>query len=395
VLEGAGVRSREGGNALMLSVLLLSLLAALATAQFTVVHRNMRASSYFLSYADLHKYAENGIALAVHDLNFDVSGDEGKIGTQNWNMGLDFGRDGVPATFDEGENDGIPTPGEPNVVPVAVGDPVFGASLIVYVADTGFPDVKRVVATATDGSDAVSTVDTFVTETTPSIPKVGAVYVDPAVALDLKGNSFTIDGNDYKADGTLDPTKPPEAGISTEVGDTPGENLANLLAQIPSGAYDQILGDGGEPAIQETDPVDIDALFEGFQGAMTNQLAPGTYTNPDMGTLDDMDITYVSGDLHLSGASEGAGVLLVDGSLDVTGQFTYYGVVIVRGDVKLSGGGAGIHTFGSVMVGQSLTALDIDATISGTADLFYSSEVLAKVSAFLPPHYAVAYYDDK
>lgn len=399
LLKNTKARAREAGNAVLLSIILLSLLAALATAQFTVVHRNIRASSYFLSHSDLHKYAENGIDLAIHDLNFDVSGNEGKIGTTTWTLANDYGRDGIPATFDQGEGDGIPTPGEPNVFPVAVGDPAFGASLMVHVADSAFVDVKRVVAIATDGTDAVATVDTFVTKTTPSIPKVGAVYVDPDVVLDLKGSNFLIDGNDYKPDGTIDATKPPEPGLTTEVGDIPGENLVNLLAQISLGSYDQILGLGGEPSLNETEKVDLDGLFEGFESVQTQAYAPGTYTSPTMGTIDDMEITYVSGDLHLSGSGQGAGVLLVDGSLEVVGQFTYYGVVIVRGDVKFTGGGAGIHTFGSVMVGESLTAVDPSSseemTIAGTADLFYSSEILAKVSAFLPPHYALAYYDDK
>ena len=389
--------SRESGNAVLLSILLLSLLGALATAQFTVVNRNIRASSYFLSHSDLHKYAENGVDLAVHDLNFDISGDEGKVGTKTWTIGDDYGLDGTPGTYDEGEADGLPTPGEPHVHPVSVGDSGLGASLIVHVTDTAFANVFRVVATATDSSNALATVDTFVIKTTPTLPSVGAVYVDPDVALDLKGNSFKIDGNDYTAAGVLDATKPPMPGISTEIGDSAGENLTNLLAQIPAKNYNQILGLGGTPSLKETGKLDLDALFDGFKSVKTKDFTPGTYTSPTMGKIDGMEISYVSGNLQISGNGKGAGVLVVDGSLEVTGQFTYYGLVMVRGDVKFSGGGAGIHTWGSVMVGESLTAVDPsgDMTVTGTADLRYSSEILTKVMNFLPPHYAVVYYDDK
>jgi hypothetical protein len=387
--------ARESGNAVLLSILLLSLLGALATAQFTVVNRNIQASSYFLSHSDLHKYAENGVDLAVHDLNFDISGDEGKVGTKTWTIGDDHGLDGTPGTYDEGESDGLPTPGEPHVHPVSVGDSGLGASLIVHVTDTAYANVFRVVATATDNSNTLATVDTFVVKTIPTLPSVGAVYVDPDVALDLKGNSFKIDGNDYTASGVIDPTKPALPGISTEIGDTAGENLTNLLAQIPAKNYNQILGEGGMPSLKETAPFDLNALFDTFKEAKTKDYTPGTYDNPNMGNIDNMQISYASGDLHLSGTGKGAGVLLVDGSLEVTGQFTYYGLVIVRGDVKFTGGGSGIHTFGSVMVGQSLTAVDMDMTSTGTADLYYSSEILTKVINFLPPHYAVVYYDDK
>jgi hypothetical protein len=50
------------------------------------------------------------------------------------------------------------------------------------------------------------------------------------------------------------------------------------------------------------------------------------------------------------------------------------------------------------MVGESLTAIDLtsnDVTLSGNADVYYSSEVLSKIEANLVPTYSIAYYDDK
>jgi hypothetical protein len=142
--------------------------------------------------------------------------------------------------------------------------------------------------------------------------------------------------------------------------------------------------------------IDIDGLFDAFKAVSTHTYAAGTYSNATWGSLGGMQISYVDGNLHLSGTGTAAGVLLVDGSLDVTGQFTHYGLVIVRGDVKFSGGGSGTHVFGSVMVGESLTALEVeDMTVSGTADLFYSSETLGMISNMMKPRYAVAHYDDR
>src|SRR5262245_20589611 len=171
-------RARESGNAVMLSILLLSLLAALAAAQFTVVSRNAQSSAYFVTRSDLHKYAESGIELALHDLVYKFSGKDGKIGTENWNAGLDYGRDGKPSTRDEGEGDGIPTPGEPQVALSPIGSANLAAGLMVWSSDTGFVNIKRVVATAVSSNpDAMVTIDTFVLRTMPQMPHVGAVYV--------------------------------------------------------------------------------------------------------------------------------------------------------------------------------------------------------------------------
>lgn len=387
--------SREG-NVLILALLLMTLLAALASAQFAVVQKNVQASSFFLSYSDLHKYAESGISLALHDLNYDLSGNAGNIGTATWTSVNDVGRDGIPATGDSGEGDGFATVGEPNAFPVTIGAVDQRIGLLVHVDGTAFPNMYRVTASATS-ADGTAKIETYVEKTIATLPKVAAVFVDPAVALDLKGNKFTIDGNDHNPDGTPGP-EPAVPGIATLPGDPLGSNQAMLLAQIPALNYDQVLGAGGMPSLGEAPDVYIDQIFEGFLGRVDNELDPATYTDPAIGeyTTDDFQVTHTQGDLHFSGKGEGAGVLLVDGSLFVSGQFTFYGLIIVRGDIVLTGGGAGIHVFGSTMVGESITAVDVDpeVTVSGNADIFYSSTVLRRIELMMTPKYHVVYYDE-
>src|SRR2546426_5449566 len=235
-IEPRNASPRERGNPLILSMLLLSLLVALATAQFSVTQKNIQSSNYYLSYSDLHKYAESGIDLALHDLKYTLTANGGKIGTVGWITANDVGRDGVASPYDQGEGDGIPTAGEPNVAPVSIGSSSFGARLFVWVTDTATPNVYRVVATA-ENSDASSTVDTYVRKTIISIPRVGAVFVDPTVALDLKGNSFMIDGNDHdpSGGGGSSATVP---RITTHGGPTrrnqPKTNLGQVPAQHPN-----------------------------------------------------------------------------------------------------------------------------------------------------------------
>lgn len=393
---------RREGNILLLALLIMTLLIALAAAQVTVTQKNIQASSFFLAYSDLHKYAENGISLALHDLGYEVTGNGGKIGTVNWLPENDIGADGLIGTGDEGEGDGIPTPGEPNAYTVPMGPAEMGLGLLVHVANTVYPNIFHVVSTAVSPQGSV-TVDTFVRKNVPIFPRVGAVYVDPAVALDLGGNKFLIDGNDYDAHGNLTGGEA-LPGISTLEGETAGDNMSLLLGQLSDKVYEQVQGSGGEPSLDEATDVDLNSLIETIKKLKVNDLPPDTYDNvnvpPNLGDYfnDDFQVTHTEGDLHFAGTVTGSGILVVDGSLVVTGQFTYHGIVIVRGDIRLSGGGAEIHTFGSVMVGESLSAidsLDTDLTVGGNADLFYSSSVLARLETMLDATYSMVYYDEK
>ena len=144
--------------------------------------------------------------------------------------------------------------------------------------------------------------------------------------------------------------------------------------------------------------MDFDAVFDGLKSAQTATLPPGTHTSPTLGdhSLGVYPVTYASGDVHLSGQGSGAGVMILEGSLTITGQFRFVGLIIVRGDIVLKGGGAGVHVYGSVMVGESFTAIDPDSVgVTGQADVIYSSEALSTVEGSLTAGFATVYYDDK
>ena len=265
--------TRQQGNAVLISIMLLSLLGALPMAQFAVVQKNTRASDYYLDYTDLHKYAESGIQLAIHDVRRKLSGDDGKIGTAAWSAASDYGEDGAPGTYDKGEGDGRPSIGEPNVFPQPIGPAEFGASLIVWVSNSAFASVQQVVATATNG-DATVTVSTFVRRTVGTVPVVGPLFVDPDVVLDLKGKQVPHrrarpqPGRDARSPRRTCPASSPPSVIRR------GTNMALLLGQIASGAYDQVLGAGGEPSLGEADGVDVQSVFDSFVASVTNPLRP-------------------------------------------------------------------------------------------------------------------------
>jgi len=390
-----GNQAREAGSVMLMAMLIVSLLAALSAAQFVVAVKNVRASTFFLDHADLRSYAESGVELALHDIEQNVSGNGGNIGTVNWVSASDVGRDGIAGTYDEGEADGFPTVGEPGVRPAPIGPTDFGAGLIVHVMDTAFPNVKRVTATATTG-DVTATVQAFAKQENVDLPDVGALYVDPGVVLDFRSGAYRIDGHDHDLDGSVN-SDPGVWGVATCAGDPVGLNSADLLAQIPFSQWPQIRGEDGPPSVGE-EPLDFDSLFDTVKSLHTQTLAPGTYTSPDLGDTAEGDfrVTYAEGDVHLSGGASGAGVLVVEGSLTLTGHFSFQGLVIVRGDFRVSGSSSEIKVLGALMVGETVTNEDISrARGSGGTAIYYSSAALKNAEKALNWDYSLVYYSEQ
>ena len=87
-------------------------------------------------------------------------------------------------------------------------------------------------------------------------------------------------------------------------------------------------------------------------------------------------IIYAQGDMTLSAAGTGQGILLVEGDLTVTGGFEFYGPVIVRGRLRTAGTGG--HFNGGVMAAN--VELEQNSVL-GSAVINYSSCALLKALA--------------
>ena len=385
--------SRESGNAIILCFLILVVLFALAMAQVLLTHKNVQASSFFSDHAELRRYAESGIQLALHDMTGSVSGNNGNIGTVAWAVANDVGRDGVAATGDDGEGDGLPTIGEPNVVPVAIGESSHNARLAVHVFDTATPDIARVISTVSNGN-VWSTVECYARKDNNVLPRVGAIYVSQGVNLDLRG-SFRVDGRDYNLNGDLT-TGTAFPGIATDTSDPAGTNLTYILSEIEPKNYGKVKGLGGSPSIAEA-TVDFPTLFDRFSGLKTQVIAAGTYTDLVLGDRTNTEVTYVKGDLHISGTNKGCGILVVDGSLTITGGTSFEGLVLVSGDVKVSGTGSEMKVLGSLMVGHSIANAETETKTksTGSASVSYSSEALDLVEGSLSRRWSIVHYDDR
>jgi hypothetical protein len=250
-----------------------------------------------------------------------------------------------------------------------------------------------VVSTASNGN-VWSTVDCYARQESNVLPRLGAIYVSQGVTLDLKGN-FQVDGRDHDLEGDLTGGEA-FPGIATDTGDPAGTNLAYLLSEIPPKMYKQVKGLGGSPSVAEA-TVDFPALFDRFQNMRTQVLEAGTYTDLVLGDRSNVEITYVKGDLHISGSNTGCGILVVEGSLTVTGTTAFEGLVLVSGDIRLSGSGSQMKVLGSAMVGDSIAnaSTETKAKSSGSASIAYSSEALDLVEGALSRRWAVVHYDDR
>jgi hypothetical protein len=71
----------------------------------------------------------------------------------------------------------------------------------------------------------------------------------------------------------------------------------------------------------------------------TNWGAPGLSGHPCYGYF---PVIYAGGDLTISAAGSGQGVLLVEGDLQILGEFDFHGIVVTRGTLT-TGSGSGLH----------------------------------------------------
>jgi hypothetical protein len=80
-------------------------------------------------------------------------------------------------------------------------------------------------------------------------------------------------------------------------------------------------------------------------------------------------LTYVPGNVHLSGPWTGSGILIVNGDLTIDGGLQFYGLLLVSGTVKFAGGGsAPTNIYGGVLSG---TPVVDDTVLGGSVDVQY------------------------
>jgi hypothetical protein len=111
---------------------------------------------------------------------------------------------------------------------------------------------------------------------------------------------------------------------------------------------------------------------------------PPTPPSAPVGPADmSTQVTYVPGNVQLTGGAQGNGILIVDGDLDIHGGLNFYGLILVKGDIKFTGGGANaVNIFGAVLAGQESY---VDNTLGGSAVVKFDSCALKHNLVAAPP----------
>jgi len=219
----------------------------------------------------------------------------------------------------------------------------------------------------------------------PEVDIVKAAIYTERDDFKFNGTQFLVSGQDWDpSTGSVVPGSSDVLGIATT------KDPDNISGALSGQQQNNVEGSGAEPSVDSA-PADIDmqALYDQWSPLADIKVPAGTYSNIDWGNYDDYHVVQVQGDLHNAGGVSGGGILLVNGDFTCTGQFTWYGLVVVMGDISFSGGGAGVHIYGSTMVqGQ----LDTE-TVGGNADILYSSAALKRL-VNLGPYKIVAWVEN-
>ena len=176
----------------------------------------------------------------------------------------------------------------------------------------------------------------------PGCPNPDNVVLDLAEAAEAGGKSFRVDGS----------TGP---GAITAGCPTFSQAFVNEIGDSRMGAYYGGVQTGAAGAPWDS-AADTQAFVDNLRGAaQMNGMYVGSGAeyagNTAFGSSAAPQITFIDGDLDISGAISGAGVLVVNGSLSTSGTPNFDGLwIVLGGTLNVDGGGQGGNFSGSIVV---------------------------------------------
>jgi PilX N-terminal len=412
-------RNPEAGNTLVVVLLVLFLLTSLGISYVAVTKGDKQIAGNQMISSQAFENAEAGISEVLLRMSDPNAGSTIYIGetlgnTPGWGRYVvtDPGNSGLDPDYDDTTNDGLDNDGDAAVDEASERYPEKGSKQNFGMALSNkldYPWVKvryklnsanqiirfgdhdndgttpprenlvrgipKIIVTAAGRRGAANKIVTVEAIKWPMPPVPGSVYTEGNMSF--AGSAFVIDGRDHQAEAPWDtiPGATPLAGISTP------NDPTNISSQLNGQQANNVLGSGGEPSVQSS-PVNIDvqALATGFQQLVDITLV-GNQNNPssaDWGTVNDLKIVHIQGDLDISGNMSGAGVLIIDGDFKMGGTINWSGIVICLGDVDVLGGGADKNIVGALVVQGEMAG---DSAINGNIKVLYSSEMISKLNA--------------
>lgn len=204
-----------------------------------------------------------------------------------------------------------------------------------------------------------------------------ALYINATgLGLNLNGN-IDINGNDHNTDGSPGPN-PPVPGVGV---DSPADS-AYFRDNIKPKISKDILGEGGAPSIRAVaDITNWLTITEALIFAADITIPSGTYDSPGLyGTPSEPKITFVNGDVHLTGGFQGDGIMIVNGNLEMDGNSTFRGIVLVYKNSSIETNFSGN---GGIFGGAILAGTNVNIQATGNSSFYYSTQALANAQAKL------------
>lgn len=414
-----GAAKREAGNTLVVVLLVLFLMSSLGISYVAVTKGDKQVASNQMLGTQAFENAEAGISEVLFRMSNPAAGPSIYIGqpTGGWTAGWgryvvnDPGNSGLDPQYDATITDGLDNDLDAAIDESSEHYPETGSKQISFAPSVklDYPWVKvryklnnanqivlfgdhdndattpprenlvrgipKIIVTASGRRGAGSKIVTVEAVKWPLPPVPGSVYTEGE--MDFNGNSFYIDGHDHDYTAPYDTIAgaSPLPGIATP--NDPNDIESSLSAQ----QEDNVQGTGSDPSV-ELSPVNLDlqAMADAWS-QMADITLVGNQNNPSTagwGTVTDLKIIHVKGDLDVSGNTTGAGVLIIDGDFKLGGTLNWNGVIICLKDVDVVGGGSAKNIVGALMVQGTLSG---SSAVAGNIKLLYSSAMISKLNS--------------
>ena len=130
---------------------------------------------------------------------------------------------------------------------------------------------------------------------------------------------------------------------------------------------------------------------QSWNGGSAPYLGAFDHTLPLNAPGQDPKITFVDGNLAMSGTMTGGGLLVVTGDLNTNGRLTWDGLIIVVGNGYMDAGGLNQGVYGGVFVANMTRVGGVPQfgtptfRMSGNSHIYYDASALGMSVGLLPP----------
>jgi len=234
--------------------------------------------------------------------------------------------------------------------------------------------VPELIVTAAGRSGSGWKVVTVEAVKWPLPPTAAALYVEGGLAL--HDAALRIDGRDHDEMAPQDTI----SGLPAVPAIAAPTDAPSIAAALTPDQAANVRGAGGESSVfPSLTNLDLKTMATEW-GRIADVTLEGDQLDPpttSWGTSKDPSIVRVKGNLRLTEAASGNGVLVVDGDLDVTGPLHWCGLVLCLRDAHLQGTGAGVSVVGSMVVQGSVAGR---SDVGGNVSIVYSSSVMRRIA---------------